>query len=256
MTRQSRNIVEMRKMREFLTFNLGNPNANIALSNIAFSDSLPAGLAVASTPNASNTCSGTFAPVASATSLTFSGGALEISATCAISVDVQGTTAGVKNNTSSSITSTESLTASGTPASASVTVVAPPTIAKGFVPNAIGPSGTSTLTFTINNPNASALSGVAFTDTFPAGLEVAAAPNAADTCGGTFTATAATGSISLASGSVAANGSCTLSVDVHGTTTGTKDNTTGTISSTEGGGRHGSATLTTDPVRLQSFDVE
>ena len=39
----------------------------------------------------------------------------------------------------------------------------------------------------------------------------------------------------LSSGSVAHNTSCTLSVDVQGTVEGDGNNTTGTISSTEGG---------------------
>src|SRR5262249_44282729 len=49
------------------------------------------------------------------------------------------------------------------------------------------------------------------------------------------TATAGTGVISLSGGSVAHNTFCTLSVDVKGTAPGSAANTTGAISSTEGG---------------------
>ncbi len=64
-------------------------------------------------------------------------------------------------------------------------VRAPLTIAKAFVPPGILVNGTTTLTFTLTNPNAgTALTGVGFTDAFPAGLAVAATPNATTTgCG-------------------------------------------------------------------------
>src|SRR6266849_2361233 len=71
----------------------------------------------------------------------------------------------------------------------SVTVVAAPTISKAFSPTTIGVNGTSTITFTINNPNTgTTLNGIAFGDTLVAGLQVAAAPNVVGVCGGTVTA--------------------------------------------------------------------
>ena len=243
-----------------LSFHLANPNASIALSGIGFGDNLPAGLVVAATPGATNTCGGTFAPAASDTSLTFSGGSLAGNASCDISVNVQGTTAGTKLNTTGTITATES--GDGTTSNTASLDVAStaPTIAKAFSPTTIGPAGTSTLSFTIANSNAAALTGVAFNDTFPAGVVVAATPNATNTCGGTFTAAAAAVSVSLANGTVAASASCTLSVDVQPTSPGTKDNTSGAISSTESGtgAPSNTATLTVNvtPVRLQSFKVD
>jgi len=242
-----------------LTFNIGNPNSTTALNNITFSDPLPSGLAVAATPNVSNTCGGTFAPAAADTSLNFSGGTLASSATCTISVDITASTAGPRHNVSSGITSTESLTAQGTAASALLTVIAPPIFGKGFNPNAIGPAGTSSLAFIVNNINNSALTGLAFIDDFPAGLVVADVPNPSDTCGGTFTAVAGATSVSLTGGTVGANTGCSVTVNVHGTTTGVKDNTSGPISSTEsgsGGTASASLTINVTPVRLQSFEVE
>jgi uncharacterized repeat protein (TIGR01451 family) len=148
---------------------------------------------------------------------------------------VNGTSAGIKNNTTGNVTSTNGGT--GNTASASIVVVAPPVIAKAFNPTAIAPGGTSVLTLSLTNPavNTVALTGVAFSDTFPAGLNVAS-PNAlANTCGGTATATAGSGSVSLTGGTIAVGGACTISLNVTAASSGSYVNTTGNVSSTNGG---------------------
>jgi uncharacterized repeat protein (TIGR01451 family) len=217
-----------------LSFAIANPNT-VSLSGVAFSDALPAGLQVAATPGATNTCGGTFTASPNATSVNLAGGGLTASGSCAITVNVTGTSAGVKSNTTGAISSTES-GAGATSNTATVTVVAPPTISKGFSPANIAVNGTSTLSFTIANPNSTVgLTGLAFNDTFPAGAQVASTPNAVDNCGGTFSAVAASGTVSLTAGTVGAGTSCTISVAVTGTTAGVKSNTTGAVTSTEGG---------------------
>ena len=137
-------------------------------------------------------------------------------------------------------------------------VVAPPSISKAFGVSAIPVNGTTSLTFTITNPaaNTVAQTGVAFTDTLPAGLVVATPNGLTSTCGGTTTAVAGSGSVSLTGGTVAVNSSCTISVNVKGTTSGTKNNTTGTVSSTNGGtGNTASASVTvaTPPTISKAF---
>src|SRR5579859_64454 len=68
---------------------------------------------------------------------------------------------------------------------------AQPTISKSFDPTSVQIGQRSTLTFTINNPASSAISGVSFTDSFPANLFVATPNNLTGSCGsGTVTATA------------------------------------------------------------------
>ena len=62
-----------------------------------------------------------------------------------------------------------------------------PTLTKAFSPNPIAVNGTSTLTFTIANPNAASLTGATFADSLPAGVQVAGAPAASTTCGGSPT---------------------------------------------------------------------
>ncbi|HYN14463.1 MAG TPA: immunoglobulin domain-containing protein [Terriglobales bacterium] len=218
-----------------VTFSISNPNPGLALTGVAFSDTLPSGVQVASAPNTSNTCNGTLTATAGTSTISLLGGTLVSSGSCSISVDVKGTTSGAKSNTTSTISSTESGTGA-TSNTATLTVVAPPTISKAFLASSIALNGTTTLTFTINNPNTStALSGISFGDSLPSGVQVAATPNITGVCGGTVTATAGSGSISLSGGTLASSGSCTISVDVTGTTAGAKSNTTGAISSAEGG---------------------
>src|SRR5262249_15697123 len=156
----------------------------------------PAGSVVATPNGLTNTCSTTPTAVAGSGSISLTGASLAPGASCAVSVNGQGTTAGNKSN---SVTASDTTAGTGNTASASLIVVAPPSIAKAFNPTSIPVNGTSTLTFTITNPaaNTVAEAGVAFTDNLPAGL-VVATPNAlTNTCGGTPTAVAGSASISL-----------------------------------------------------------
>jgi NADPH:quinone reductase-like Zn-dependent oxidoreductase len=141
------------------------------------------------------------------------GATIAVGGQCQFSVTVTGAVSGQYTNTTGNVTSTNGGT--GNTASANLTVVTPPSITKAFGAASIPLNGTTSLTFTINNPNTGiALSGVAFTDSLPAGL-VVATPNALNnTCNGTVTATAASGSISLTAGTIAASASCTVVVNV------------------------------------------
>jgi uncharacterized repeat protein (TIGR01451 family) len=219
-----------------LTFTLTNPNA-AALTGTTFSDTFPAGLQVAATPNASTTCGGTWAPAAGATTVTLTGGTIPASGACTVSVDVTATAGGVHTNVSGIVTTTEGGTGDDTPATDTLTAVLAPSIAKAFAPSPILANGVSTLTFTITNPNpAIAVSGVAFSDTFPVApgaMVVASAPNATVGAGcgaATFTATAGAGSVTFSGGSIAAGGTCVVTVDVTAPSVGTYNNTTGNVS--------------------------
>jgi hypothetical protein len=150
---------------------------------------------------------------------------------------------------SQTITATDVASAiTGTSSGITVTVpaAAPPSIAKVFGPASIEVGEVSTLTFTVSNPNATtALTGVAFADSFPAGVVVADVPQANNTCGGTVTAVAAAASVSLTGASLPAGGNCHLLVDVTAVTTGAKNNVSGSVTSTNGGtGNTATATLT------------
>ncbi|HXZ29411.1 MAG TPA: hypothetical protein VEG08_15555, partial [Terriglobales bacterium] len=193
-----------------LTFTVSNTNVNTTLSGIAFTDSLPAGLVVATPSGLSSTCTGTATATAGSSSVSLLGASLAPGALCTVSANVQGTTAGVKNN---SVTVSDTTAGTGNTSNASVTVVAPPTISKGFGAASVPLGGSTSLSFTVNNPNATvALSGVAFSDTLPVGLIISTPNGLSGSCGaGTITATQGTNTISLSGGTIAAAGSCTFS---------------------------------------------
>jgi uncharacterized repeat protein (TIGR01451 family) len=200
---------------------------------VAFSDPLPSGLKVASTPGASNTCGGTLSASANSSSINLSSGSIAAGGSCMISVNVTGTSLGVKNNTTGALSCNKG---TGNPSNtATLVVVGPPTISKAFGAATVAPNGNVQLSFSISNPNTVALSNLTFTDAFPAGLQVAATPGVTNSCGGSFTATAGATSIGLSGGGVAANSSCAISLTVTATTTGVKNNVTSAISATESG---------------------
>lgn len=149
-----------------LTFTITNSNTANALHGLAFTDNLPSGLAVANTP--STTCGGTATATTTAGigTITLLGGTINQNTTCTVSVDVKGVVDGLQNSTSSNVTATDAGGLTGNVATASITVVNPPTISKAFGAATIPANSTATLTFTLSSTNANlTLTGVAFTDT-------------------------------------------------------------------------------------------
>ena len=123
--------------------------------------------------------------------------------------------------------------------------VTPPTVAMAFGAASIPVGGTTSLTFTITNPNAvptldvrpagfftGTLTNVAFTDTLPAGLLIATPNSIGGSCG-TITAAASTNLVSMAGLTLVAGATCTFAVDVVGVPPGVQANTTSAITSTE-----------------------
>jgi LPXTG-site transpeptidase (sortase) family protein len=116
-----------------------------------------------------------------------------------------------------------------------VAVLVPPSIAKSFLDNPIAAGGTSTLRFTVTSPNlTTALTEVAFSDTLPTGMTLAADATTSQ-CDGTVTGVSGSGTVSLSGGSVAANSSCTVDVTVTVVAGGDYANTSDAISSINGG---------------------
>jgi hypothetical protein len=110
-----------------------------------------------------------------------------------------------------------------------------PTITKSFGLAAILPGTTTSLSFTITNPPGGAPLHVSVTDPLPTGLLVATPNGLNGTCNGTApTATAGSGTITLAGATLPAGTACTFSVNVVGVTQGSQINTTGPVNTTEG----------------------
>lgn len=216
-----------------LTFTLSNPNPAVALTDVAFADSLPAGLVVATPNGSTNTCGGIVAAVAGASFASLSGATLAASASCTVAVNVTATTAGVKNN-GVQVTSTNG--GVGNTSNAVLTVTAlPPTIAQAFGAATVPLNGATPLTFTLLNPNASgSLTGVAFTGTLSLGLEVAAPSGLTNTCGGTATADAGSYQPTLSGATLAAGASCTVTVNVRALMLSAQDSSA-EVTSTNGG---------------------
>jgi hypothetical protein len=123
-------------------------------------------------------------------------------------------------------------------------------MSKAFNPVAMGPNDVSTLSFTITNPagNSAPETGIAFTDTLPANVVVATPNGLTGSCGGgTITATAGSGSVSLSGATLAAAASCTFSVNVTSSVMGAYNNSTMVTSANGGNGNTASATLTVGP---------
>ncbi len=236
-----------------LTFTVDNSGSTVSVSALDFTDTLPTGLLVGTTPNASTTCTGgTLTATANTSSVNYTGGSVSAGATCTISVDVLGNTEGDYTNSTGSLTSSAGNSDS---ASDTIRVNAAPLFSKSFVTDPIFVGNATSLTFTIDNSSSTVdANSLAFTDALPAGLEVASPANASTTCsGGTLTAVANAGTVSYSGGSVSTGSSCTLSVDITSSTFGDYVNTTGDLTSSAGNSGTASDTLRVNPV--PTFDM-
>jgi hypothetical protein len=134
----------------------------------------------------------------------------------------------------------------------------PPTITEQFGATSIPVGGSTSLMFTVANPNGgSQLTGVGFTDSLPSGLVVSTPNGLSGSCGGgSISATAGSGSVSLSGARLAASAGCSFSVDVTGTSAGVKNNTTGPVGSDQTGpGGTASAAITVAATAAQSPGV-
>ena len=124
----------------------------------------------------------------------------------------------------------------------------PLTMTKSFAPSTVkvGGSKTTTMTVTITNPNGFAVTGIAFSDTYPAGL----VPDqiGAYTCAAGSAVFNGSG-FSFANATLAAGASCSVPILMHATLTGLITNTTSQVTATGvPPGGPASATLTVNAV--------
>ena len=204
-------------------------NADVTpVSDLAFTDVLPAGMVIATPADAVTDCTSAVlsAPAAGGT-ITLSGGRVDSTSACFVSVDVTSSTVGINANTSGDLTSDAGNSGQ---AMANLTIDASrPGFSKSFAPNPIPVGGTSTLTFTITNTATGIIPFAIFADTLPDGLVVAVVPAASTDCGGTITASPGSSTIAVTSGFILGMTSCIVKVDVTAQTAGSKENTTGDL---------------------------
>lgn len=213
-----------------LTFAIQNPAGSGAKTGLSFTDAFPSGLVIAGTPNVVNNCGGTTpAPSGGATSFVVSSvNSAAGPSTCTIAVDVTSTTAASYVNGSGQITAISGMANNVTDQTLNVVPVA---LTKSYSPATVDVGSSSTLTFTLTNGSGNpAQTGLAFTDTFPAGLTVTAVSGISGTgCSGTPGRTAST--FTLSGGAITSGNSiCTFTATVRGDTAGTYNNVAGNIS--------------------------
>jgi len=226
------------------------------VSALTVTDTLPAGVTVPSGANPTTTCQG--ATVSSTVnSVQVSGGTIpaaagNVPATCQAEIDVLVAAQGDYVNTIPANALTASAggtTLSNTqPTSDTLRAKAPVVVHKAFsartldAGNPVGfttgsdskaPGAQAVLTLRFDNPNNTALTGLSLTDALPAGLVVSPTPAAATTCaGGTVVAAASATSVRLTGATLAANSSCTVTVNVLSNISGVYTNTVPTASIT------------------------
>ena len=224
------------------------------LGGLAFSedlDAVVAGLLAVGLPTG-DAC-GTGSLVSGTNLVTLTAGNLGGNGMCTFVVNLQVPASASQPSyvSTSSVVSSDGLRV-GQGAQATLSVQAPPlpVFTKAFSPNSIAWRGTSTLALTIDNTGATVTAAdAAFTDQLPAGMAVAAAPNASTTCvGGTLTADPGATVVSLTGAQVSAASVCTVQVSITSNAVGMLVNVTGNLSTSLGASTPATATLTVTPV--------
>ena len=224
-----------------VTLNLSNPTL-VAQIGAALSDTLT-GMAISAAQSVGGTCTGVTpsALAAGQTSLSFTGISIP-AAGCTLTFLVSSSTAGTQANTSSGV-STTLLPLGPASNTATLTVAAPPTIAKAFNPTVIQTGGSSTITFTVSSGDSIPLTNASFTDVLNGNLAVAGsgAIAAGGTCAGassnSFTAGTAGATLVFAGLTIPTGaGGCTVTLPVTSSTVSPAagwPNRTSGVSSTE-----------------------
>ena len=243
-----------------VTITIGNTNGVAITTSAVFTDALPAapGAMTVNTTGNTGTCANVTATAGSG-NITMASGTSIPAGGCTIIVSVTAVTLGTYNNTIAAGALVTNAGSNGAAASASVDVRARPTVSKVFGAD-FGSAGNTSLTITIGNTNAVAITTTAvFTDTLPVapGAMTVNTTGSTGTCAN-VTATAGSGSITMASGTSIPAGGCTIIVSVTATTLGAYTNTIAagdlvTTAGTNANPTSDSVTVTAVPIITKSF---
>ena len=226
------------------------------LTGVNLTDNLPAGLTLAASPLATNTCGGSLQAFPGDNKIILTGGTVPArpdasqEASCAFSARVTGSVLGAKVNTilPADFSNTQGLVI---PASVSATLTINTGLsgAKTFTPASVTSGGVSRARITVTNSSSGALTNVSVDDnTFSAGLTVGNPANAATSCAGSPTLVVNPGATraQLLGATLAAGASCDFAFDVATTGAGPWSNTVpiGKITSAEGASNTAAVTAT------------
>ncbi|MEL6621151.1 MAG: autotransporter outer membrane beta-barrel domain-containing protein, partial [Pseudomonadota bacterium] len=236
------------------TVSIDNAGALVSADTLDVTVPLPAGLVVAPTANAASTCAApTFAATPGDSSFALTGGEVAAGGTCDFAVDVRGTVDDAYTVTTGALTS--SLGDGGTAtASLTVTPADTPLFSVALSPATITQGLTSTAIYTIDNsaPLIDATTA-GFVGQVQSGLEIAAVPNASTTCTAGAVQITGPGTFDFADGTILAGETCTVSVDVTGTTVGTFDVAGGPLITSQGTSGNTVASLTVNDAPAPGF---
>lgn len=204
--------------------NTATPATDISVTD-AFPTS-PTGMKIAVAGATSNTCGGSVTAPLNGTSVSLSGGSLPaasngVAGSCSFSVRIHAfPPASGSSTTYVNVIPTSNVSSSigSTSASSSATLSVAPSLALTgkitYSQNVLkGDGAPSRARYTINNPNGYAVTGLSMSDGFPTQIIKAGNPNMTTTCGSATLGTSTT-SVTMSGGSIPANGSCYIEVDI------------------------------------------
>lgn len=192
-----------------LTILLINPNTDVPIPEISFTDSMPTGMKVSLPMDIdTSTCGGEVVIAPDRQSFSYSGGYLAAGRRCTISINATIRVNGNLINTiPAGAVSSFIGVSNDDPASSTLTNLPGVSVRKYFTPNRILAESDeySILTIELTNTSNAAVHDMGLVDTFPAGLFIVDAPADPPTndCGGIFTATVGESSVQLTGGYLA-----------------------------------------------------
>jgi uncharacterized repeat protein (TIGR01451 family) len=250
-----------------LTITFANGNGVPITTSAVLTDTLPSspGAMTLAAGGSTGTCPNVTAVAGSGT-VTMASGTVIPAGGCTIIVNVTATALGTYTNTIPAGALVTNIGSNASAATDTVDVVAAPIITKSFAPTSIASGGVSTLTVVLTNPTAVAMTNATFTDVFPTapGAMTVAAPltrtngcsalnQLRDSNGNTLQAGDA--GIRLLTGTIPANGSCTITVNVTASVAGVYTNAIGVGALSTSGGTNTVAASAVLSVAMPSFTV-
>lgn len=216
---------------------------------------------IAGTPNATTNCpGGVVTAAANGTGLSLAGATLEHGQSCTIEVDVTMLNTGnVTAVIPESAITTDQGVSNVAPSSSTLTTSSGLGVDKTFTPKVVEKNKPSRLRITLYNPTSQPIKELAFTDTYPTGLQTASPSNIDNQCGGVVTSAPGAGQVILADGSLKAGdagapASCYIELDVVAGAEGEYPNTIvkGGVTGESGGSPITNDEPTTDTLRVKA----